>query len=95
MCFNKPMYDPHISVIRNEAVPNLELWNKYHNKAFDFEYDNYVYESRNYLWLNAYSEELEMIRLELGLSKTSEITRSPDGRHKFHITVGNFKNLPP
>jgi hypothetical protein len=91
--FNKPMYDPHISVIRKETVPNLELWGKYHGQDFEFEYENYIYSSANYLWLNVYSEELENIRLELGLTKTSEITRSPDGRHKFHMTIGNFKNI--
>jgi len=89
---NKQMYAPHISVIRKEIIPNLDLWNKYDSNAFEFEYDNYIYISDNYLWLNVFSEELENIRFELGLPKTSEITRSPDGRHKFHTTIGNFKN---
>jgi hypothetical protein len=89
--FNKQMFDPHISVIRNEDIPKIELWGKYDQNKFEFEYDNYIYMSANYLWLNVYSEELESIRLELGLSKTSEITSSPDGRHKFHTTLGNFK----
>lgn len=31
------------------------------------------------------------IRLELGLTATSSITRSPDLKHDFHITIGNFK----
>jgi len=89
--FNKQMYAPHISVIRKESIPNLDLWGKHEGCEFKFEYDNYVYMGTNYLWLNVFSEELENIRLELGLTKTSEITRSPDGRHKFHTTIGNFK----
>ena len=94
ICFNKQMYAPHISVIRKEPIPNLDLWEKYAGCDLEFEYDNYIYVGENYLWLNVFSEELEKIRLELGLTKTSEITRSPDCRHKFHITVGNFKNNP-
>lgn len=91
--FNKQMYAPHISVIRNEIVPNIDLWGKYDGQDFEFEYEGYIYSSPNYLWLNVYSEELESIRLELGLTKTSEITRSADGRHKFHMSLGNFKNI--
>lgn len=91
--FNRQMYVPHISVIRNENIQNIELWGKYDGIDFEFEYENYIYSSSNYLWLNVFSEELESIRLELGLTKTSQITRSPDGRHKFHMTLGNFKNI--
>lgn len=93
--YNKQKYAPHISVIRKEVIPNLHLWGKYEGQDFEFEYDNFIYMSRNYLWLNVFSEELEAIRFELGLTKTSEITRSPDGRHKFHTTIGNLKNSDP
>jgi hypothetical protein len=90
--YNKQRYEPHISVIRKEIIPNLQLWGKYEGQDFEFEYDNFIYMSKNYLWLNVFSGDLEIIRLELGLTKTSETTRSPDGRHKFHTTIGNFKN---
>jgi len=89
--YNKQRYAPHISVIRKEIIPNMDLWGKYEGQEVEFEYENLIYMSPNYMWLNIYSEELEAIRLELGLTKTSEITRSPDGRHKFHTTIGNFK----
>ncbi len=89
--YNKQRYAPHISVIRKEVVPNLYLWRKYEGQEVEFEYENHIYISPNYMWLNIYSEKLEAIRLELELTKTSEITRSPDGRHKFHTTIGNFK----
>jgi hypothetical protein len=93
--YNKQRYTAHISVIRKEIIPNMDLWGKYNLQDIEFEYENYIYISPNFFWLNVYSEELENIRFELGMSRTSEITRSPDGRHKFHITLGNFKNLTP
>lgn len=88
---NKPMYAPHISVVRNEIPLNLFAWNKYKERIIFFKYEGEIYNDELYYWLNAYSEDLERIRFELGLPTTSEITRSPDGRHRFHITLGNLK----
>jgi hypothetical protein len=92
---NKPMYPAHISVVRNEIPLNLFAWNKYKDIFIFFEYEGEIYNDELYYWLNAYCEDLEKIRFELGLPETSEITRSPDGRHKFHITLGNLKNKKP
>lgn len=89
---NKPRYPAHISVVRKE-LPRLNYWRKYHGERIEFEYDHVVYNDDIYFWLNAYSSSLEQLREELGLASTSEITRSPDGRHKFHITIGNKKGL--
>jgi hypothetical protein len=88
----RPMYPTHISTVRNETPPNLSVWGKYQNKEIEFEYDNYIYSGEVYYWLNAYSSHLEDIRLELGLSNTSPYTRSPDGRHRFHMTLANLKH---
>lgn len=88
---NKQMYAPHISVIRNELLTNLSAWAKYQGKEISFEYEGHVYNGEVYYWLNVYSEELENIRLELGLTSVSDVTKSPDGRHKFHTTLGNLK----
>jgi hypothetical protein len=88
----RQMYVPHISVVRKETPTNMDVWNKYNNQEIEFEYDNFIYNDEIYYWLNCYSKRLEDIRLELGLSSTSLITRSPDGRHKFHMTIGNLKN---
>ena len=89
---NKPLYGAHISVVRKENV-NMNYWNKYNLKEIEFEYRNYIYNDELYWWLNSYSKELEDIRIELGLTGTSDITKSPDGRHKFHITIANNKNV--
>jgi hypothetical protein len=87
----KPMYPAHISVVRKETPIHLDDWALYEGHRVLFEYENIIYNDETYYWLNAWSLELEIIRKELGLDPTSEITYSPDGRHKFHITIGNLK----
>jgi hypothetical protein len=89
----KPMYSSHISIVRNEIPPNLNMWGKYQSTQVSFEYESFIYSGELYYWLNAYSSILEDIRIELGLSNLSEYTKSPDGKHKFHITIGNTKHL--
>lgn len=90
----KPMYGCHISVIRNEVyIPNFEFWEKYQNIKITFNYENIIYDNELYFWLNVVSPDLENIRLELGLPNISQLTQSPDGKHKFHITIGNTKHF--
>ena len=84
-------YSSHISVVRKEIPPNINVWYKYHGSEIQFEYDSIIYNGEVYFWLNAYSPVLEEIRLELGLQNLSQYTRSPDGRHRFHITIANMK----
>lgn len=89
----QPLYDSHISVIRNEKIVNLDFWKKYHLLNIYFEYDNYINNYGVYFWLNSKSDILTNIRMELGLSKTSEWSRPPDNSNNFHITIGNSKHL--
>ena len=91
---NTQRYKPHISIIRKETPINLDLWGKYQNKPINFEYSNYIHNGEVYYWLNAFSTELENIRLELGLPVSSPYTRPP-GEYKkcFHITIANCKKL--
>ena len=85
------MYPSHISVVRKEVPKNMLAWRKYQGQEIAFEYDSVIYNDETYYWLNAYSSALENIRLELGLESLSKYTKSPDGKHKFHITIGNTK----
>lgn len=86
----KQAYPPHISIVRHET-PN-EHWGKYENEVVEFTYGNHIYHDEVYWWLNAYSNRLEEIRLELGLPVDSPYTRPPDGmKRTFHITLGNTK----
>ena len=85
-------YPAHISVVRKAIPPNLTVWNKHQNEECQFEYDGIIYNDETYWWIGAQSVELEKIRAELGLPIYSDITKSPDGRHNFHITIGNTKD---
>lgn len=91
---NRQKYSAHISVVRNEVPPNLNLWEKYHHQSVSFEYQSFIYNDNVYYWLNAFSTQLEEIRLELGLSVSSPYTLPLDGFNKcFHSTLGNSKIL--
>lgn len=92
---NKPMFTAHISVVRNIEPPNMQFWGKYQGVLIEFQYESFIYNDELYYWLNVYSLELEEIRMELGLKPFGDVTWSPDGRHKFHMTVGNLKNKAP
>jgi len=87
-------YAPHISVVRHEIPPIMDLWGKYDDLPIDFYYDGIIHRGTVYWWLNAFSVHLEEIRVELGLPISSHYTRPPDSFLKvFHITLGNSKNL--
>ena len=90
---NKQLYPAHISVVRKEIPPNMKVWGKYEGNEIPFSYSNVIHNGEIYFWLNAWSNQLEQIRLELGLPVDSLYTRPPDGLNKtFHITIGNLKN---
>jgi|SRR5208282_548710 len=87
-----PMFEPHISVIRNPSTPlNMKKWGKYQGKLMDFCYDTYIHNDELYYWLNVKSPDLEDVRKELGMQPYGDVTPSPDGQHLFHITLGNLK----
>jgi len=91
---NKQKYDPHISVVRKEIPKNLKFWRLHEEKEIEFEYSNTIYHGEIYWWLNAFSQELENIRIELGLPVSSEFTKPPSEKYIkcFHITIGNTKH---
>jgi len=86
-------YPAHISVIRHEVPVNLEYWGAYEGEDVKFCYSPEVRRGKVYWWLNAFSCRLREIRRELGLPDHSEFSRPPDGRHCYHITVGNSKRF--
>ena len=89
---NPQAFAPHISVVRRETPVNMDFWGKYEGEEVKFAYGNVVHHGKVYYWLNAFSERLEEIRLELGLPVSTEYTRPPDSYTKvFHITIGNTK----
>lgn len=88
----KQLHTAHISVVRNEMPLNLEYWGKYEGHIIVVYYEHYLHNDETYWWLNAFSEELERIRTELGLENSSRWTRPPSGFNKcFHTTIANTK----
>jgi len=90
---NQQRYAPHISVVRHETPPLMQYWGKYEGQQVTFTYSPCAQNGQVYYWLDAYSEELKYIRKELGLYPSSRLTRPPDGKECFHITIGNCKQL--
>lgn len=90
---NPQRYPAHISVIRHEVPTLMEHWNKHQGKNVSFLYSPCVQNGQVYYWLDAYSEELKAIRQELGLTVSSHLTRPPNGKECYHITIGNVKKL--
>jgi hypothetical protein len=86
------MYDPHITLVRNEIPELLENWDKYSGKEISFLYSNLIHNDEKYWWLNCFSKKLERIRLELGLPVSSPYTLPPSGFYQcFHSTLANNK----
>lgn len=86
-----PRYSPHITVVRNEPPRVAENWGKYEGKLVSFTYDPFLNYDGTYWWIKCYSEELILIRLELGLASSHHHTRPPTDEECFHSTVGNSK----
>lgn len=84
--FEKTIWGSHISVNRGSVPPNKGLWNKYAKERIPFEYTNRVYRVNDiFFCVDAYSERLEQIRLELGLPAQPN--------HGFHITIARLNKI--
>ncbi len=88
----QPRYPAHITTVRNEAPPNINLWGKYDGESVAFEYYPIVEDNDFYFWLRVGSHRLVEIRVELGLPVHTTLTMPPDGSGNFHITIANRKN---
>lgn len=87
---NRPYWGTHVTVVRNEVPPNLDLWHSYDGEEVTFQYrpgvrDNYgPLRYRSFYWLDVICPRFEEIRVELGLPKNS------DGI--YHSTIGSVEN---
>lgn len=68
------MYAPHITVVRKEVPPKMDVFGKHEGELVFFEYDTEIHHDETYYWLNAYSKRLEDIREELGFPETARRT---------------------
>lgn len=82
--WNPPMNGCHLTFIAGEKddriIDSSEIL-PYLNKDFVFYYANQIWTNGRAFWLPAYSPELDLIRVELGLQP----------RFLYHITLGNLK----
>ena len=86
------LYPAHISVVRKESVIDLSHWQLHDNEVIEFYYDSVIKHGEVYWWLDAFSIQLEQIRVELGLSIEEHYTIPPEPFYKtFHISLGNSK----
>lgn len=87
---NRTKFPPHITVVRNEEIPNKDAWKRHDGLEIHFKY-GYVASGEVYWWIPVYCRKLTLIRKELGLPPSSTLTRPPNNRECFHITIGNLK----
>jgi len=88
-----PKYRTHITVVRTgiETVSD-DLWGYGDGMEIPFTYDPHVWIGKKYIYLDAYSTELEDVRESLGLSRIRMPNPSiTDARKCFHITIANMK----
>ena len=85
-------YDPHVTVLRESAIPRASKWLAHQGKLAPFAYDPEIQVGDVYFWLNVYSSYLEELRVELGLERIGPGARPPDESDNFHTTIGNRKS---
>lgn len=87
---SKPYWGSHVTIVRNEIPPNIDLWWKYHGEEVEFEYrtgvrDNWgPHRFRSFYWLDVKCPRFDEIREELGLP--------PNPDRTYHVTIGSIEN---
>jgi hypothetical protein len=84
---NLPLWSAHVTVTRGEAPKFSRFWKKYAGKEVVIRYSENIQVTDKYAWATVESEDLEDIRVELGLT--------PRPRCPYHLTLMNFKNTTP
>tara|TARA_R110000803_G_scaffold79890_1_gene145609 strand:+ start:479 stop:814 length:336 start_codon:yes stop_codon:yes gene_type:complete len=80
----RQMWPSHVTVVRKDLESAEALdWNQYDGAIVEVQYENKIRFTNNYYWLDAWSKDIEKIRVSLGLP--------PYRFDTYHITVGNTK----
>lgn len=78
---DKGLWGTHISVLKGDPPPIPEPWGKYKNYEVEFHYNHLVrFDNGKHAWVDVYSEDLSMIRQELGF----------DSKPWYHMTIGRL-----
>jgi len=85
----KPRWKAHVTVVRPEENTVINrFWESRQSHIAKFVYDPTILWENGFWWFNLWSNEMDQIRLELGLSIKSRITIPPAGYTKcFHCTI--------
>ena len=90
--WQRPRYRSHITVVRT-GIENVsdKLWGYGKGMKIPFTYDPYIWIDHKYIFLDAFSPELEDVRENLGLPR--QRMPHPKGMDYscFHITIANMK----
>ena len=91
----KPIFYPHVSIVRGEQLKNPDMWKKYQGCRVEYEYTIEPHITRGnkgesvnaqFFFVYARSPWFSNLRKELGLH-----THRPDGSElHYHITVGKL-----
>lgn len=76
----RPVWGTHISIIRGEKIPNMNLWGIDSHKIIEFEYEGGVMDNGEYYWLKAKCPYLSSLREKYGLRS--------EPKFGFHLTIG-------
>lgn len=77
----RPAWECHITVIRDEEPSNKELWEKYNGKEVEFEIVSEAENNGDYHWFSVKCDQLLDIREELGLVREPAIP--------LHVSIGH------
>lgn len=77
----RPAWDVHITVVRDEEPPCKEFWEAYASEEVTFDYDPTIRTDGAYYWLEVVCPRLLDLRSELGLSREPEIP--------LHLSIGH------
>lgn len=88
----RPGYRAHVTVVRpeKEIPPDHSCWGQYEGLVVPFQYSSEIRtcETKRFFWLDVYCRQLELIRLELGLSVRRMFNDPTLGCWKcFHCTI--------
>jgi len=65
----KPAWESHITIVRDEEPPQKELWGVHEGAEFELFYSPNAETNGDYWWLPVRSESLLQLREKLGLSR--------------------------